>query len=339
MEEYRLLVKRIILFIGLIASVFTFGTIGYMIIEKWSFIESLFMTAITISTVGYTLPEQISNAGKIFSMILILSGVSIVLYGISSVTSIFLEGDLQRYLTLRRRMKMIEKMKDHHIIVGVGRTGRHIVSEFLRSGEPFVVIDVDEEKIKHLETLFDKEFPYVVGDASDEDTLVKAGVRRAKSLITTLPDDTKNVFVVLSARTMNPRLNIISRASDASAMRKLLYAGVTSVVTISEIAGVRMAMMAVNPDLISFLDVVTFSGERNLRMELIKVPENSPIVGKTLAELQIPQRTGLIIISMRKGGNYIFNPKGDTRVEAGNALVVLGDLEGISKMKEIVGKG
>ena len=324
MEEYRLLVKRIMMFIGLIAAIFALGTLGYMIIEKWSLIEALFMTAITISTVGYSLPEQISNAGKIFSMILILSGVSIVLYGISSITSIFLEGDLQRYLALRRRMRMIEKLKNHHIIVGVGRTGRHIVSEFLRSGEPFVVIDVDEEKIKHLTELFDKEFPYVVGDASEEETLVKAGVRRAKSLI---------------ARTMNPSLNIISRASDASAMRKLLYAGVTSVVTISEIAGVRMAMMAANPELISFLDVVTFSGERNLRMELIKVPEDSPIVGKTLAELQIPQRTGLIIISIKKGGNYLFNPKGDTVVESGNALIVLGDLEGVNKMKEIVERG
>lgn len=339
MEEYKILIKRVIMLVGLIALVFSFGTIGYMIIEKWSFIESLFMTAITISTVGYTIPEEISNAGKIFSMILILSGISIVLYGISSITSILLEGDFQKYLAMRRRSKMIEKMKDHHIIVGVGRTGRHIISEFLRSGESFVVIDIDEEKIKHLETLFNKNFPYIVGDASDEDTLVKAGVERAKSLITTLPDDTKNVFVVLSARTMNPMLNIISRASDTSAMRKLLYAGVTSVVTISEIAGVRMAMMAINPDLISFLDVVTFSGEKNLRMELIRIPEKSPIIGKTLAELRIPQRTGLIIISMRKNGNYIFNPKGDTKVEAGNSMVVLGDIEGVNKMKEIVEKG
>ena len=334
MEEYRRLIKKFVITAVLISIVFFSGAIGYWLIEGWSFLDALFESAITISTVGYGIPENISDAGKVFSMVLIFAGISVVLYGVSALTQFIIEGEINKYLLVRRRLKMIDKLRDHHIVVGAGKTGKHIISEFLRSKSPFVVIDKSEDGIKRLQEFFQREFLYIVGDATEEDILIQAGIDRAKSLITTLPDDTKNVFVVLSARTLNPGLNIISRASDIESMRKLLYAGATSVVATAELTGVRMAMMATNPGLISFLDVVAFSGRENLRLEEIAVPDGSFMAGKTLAQIQLPQWANVIVISMRKGGSYIFNPKGDTLVEAGDRLIILGKEEDLNRLQE-----
>ncbi len=338
MEEYRRLVKKFFITGVLIAAVFFTGAFGYWMLEDWSFLDAMFESAITISTVGYGIPEDIKPATKLFSMGLIFAGISVVLYGVSALTQFIVEGEINRYIYTRRRMKMIERMRNHHIVVGGGKTGKHIISEFIKRGYEFVVVDHNEEEIKKLMDFFGREFPYVVGDATEEDILLQAGIDRAKSLITTLPDDTKNVFVVLSARTLNPSINIISRASDIESMRKLLYAGATSVVATAELTGVRMAMMATNPGLISFLDVVTFSGKENLRLEEMAVEKDSFLSGKTLAELQLPQKFNVIVISMRKKGNYVFNPKGDTLVEPGDRLIVLGKPEDLEKLQESLKK-
>ena len=336
MEEYRRLIRKFIITAVLIGLVFFGGAIGYWIIERWPFLDCLFESAITISTVGYGIPEDVSDAGKVFSMVLIFAGISVVLYGVSALTQFIIEGEINKFLQVRRRLKMVGKLKDHHIVVGAGKTGKHIISEFLRTDSPFVVIDRSEEEIKRLQEFFQRELLYIVGDATEEDILFQAGIDRAKSLITTLPDDTKNVFVVLSARTLNPGLNIISRASDIESMRKLLYAGATSVVATAELTGVRMAMMATNPGLISFLDVVTFSGRENLRLEEIPVPPDSFMAGKTLAQIQLPQKANVIVISMRKKGSYIFNPKGDTLIEPGDRLIILGKEEDLKTIQEVL---
>ena len=337
MEEYRRLIRKFVITGVLIAVVFFSGAVGYWLLEGWPFLDALLESAITISTVGYEMiggMTEIKPITKVFTMGLIFAGISVVLYGVSALTQFIVEGEINKYLQTRRRLKMIGKMKDHHIVVGAGKTGKHIISEFISRNIPFVVIDKSEEEIKRLIEFFGKEFPYVVGDATEEDVLFQAGIDRAKSLITTLPDDTKNVFVVLSARTLNPSLNIISRASDIESMRKLLYAGATSVVATAELTGVRMAMMATNPGLISFLDVVTFSGRENLRLEEVGIENGSPISGKTLAEVKLPQNYNVIVISMRKGGSYIFNPKGDTKIEEGDRLIVLGKEEDIKRLQE-----
>jgi len=334
LEEYRKFIRKFVITGVLIGVVFFSGAVGYWLLEGWSFLDCMFESAITISTVGYGIPDDIKPATKVFSMILIFAGISVVLYGISALTQFIIEGEINKYLQARRRLKMIEKLKNHHIIVGAGKTGKHIISEFIKRNNPFVVIDKDEGSIKKLQDFFDKNFLYIVGDATEEDILLQAGVDRAKSLITTLPDDTKNVFVVLSARTLNPALNIISRASDIEAMRKLLYAGATSVVATAELTGIRMAMMATNPGLISFLDVVTFSGEESLRVEEFIVKEDSYLANKKLSEIKLPQSYNLIVISIRRGGTHIFNPTGDTMVKVGDRVVVLGkekDIEELTK--------
>ncbi len=337
MEEYRRLIRKFVITGVLVGVVFISGAIGYWILEGWPFLDCMLESAITISTVGYGIPDDIKPATKVFSMLLIFAGISVVLYGISALTQFIVEGEINKYLQARRRLKMIEKLRNHHIIVGAGKTGKHIISEFIKRNNPFVVIDRDESNIKKLEEFFDKEFLYIVGDATEEDILLQAGIDRAKSLITTLPDDTKNVFVVLSARTLNPALNVISRASDIETMRKLLYAGATSVVATAELTGIRMAMMATNPGLISFLDVVTFSGEESLRLEEFVVKKNSYLANKKLSEIKLPQSHNLIVISIRKRGSHIFNPTGDTVVEVGDRLVVLGkkkDIEEFSRFLE-----
>ncbi len=334
MEEYRRLIRKFFITGFLIVVVFFGGAFGYWLLEDWSFLDAMFQSVVTISTVGYGIPEDIKPTTKLFSMGLIFAGISVVLYGISALTQFIVEGEINKFIYTRRRMRMIEKLKDHHIIVGAGKTGKHIISEFIKQNSSFVVVDWSEEEIKRLEEFFGREFLYIVGDATEEDILLQAGIDRAKSLITTLPDDTKNVFVVLSARTLNPSINIISRASDIKSMRKLLYAGATSVVTTAELTGVRMAMMATNPGLISFLDVITFSGKENLRLEEITVERGSFMADKTLAEIKLPQLFNVIVISMRKKGNYTFNPRGDTLVEAGDKLIVLGKPEDLERLQE-----
>ncbi len=334
MEEYRRLIKKFIITGILVGVVFISGAIGYWLLEGWSFLDSMFESAITISTVGYGIPDDIKPETKVFSMVLIFAGISVVLYGVSALTQFIVEGEINKYIQTRRRLKMIEKLKNHHIVVGAGKTGKHIISEFIKNSSPFVVIDISEEEIKKLQDFFNREFLYIVGDATEEDILFQAGIDRAKSLITTLPDDTKNVFVVLSAKTLNPSLNIISRASDIESMRKLLYAGATSVVATAELTGVRMARMATNPGLISFLDVVTFSGKDSLRLEEFVATSDSILANKTLSDLKLPQKYNVIVISMRKKGSYIFNPKGDTLVEPGDRLIILGKPEDLKVLQE-----
>lgn len=323
-------------------AVIVIGVVGYSIIQGWDPLQSFFMTIITISTVGYGTPEDLTIAGEIFTSILILASLTVVLYALSNITAFFVEGRVNQVLRRRRFLKKIEKFKKHYIIVGSGMLGRNICRELLKMGENVVVVDNNEELIKHLEEsnqLGNGEVVYLLGDATNEEVLENAGVKKATGLITTLPSDADNVFVVLTARSLNKDLNIISEVTDPTNMKKLEYAGVNRTIPLPEIGAHRIVNMLLNPDIVGFLDSITRSGGLELRFEKIDIPDNFPKDGLTLEKMKIPQRTGLIVIAVSDGTQSIFNPSASTVIKKGYSIMVLGEYRKIEKLRNLVSSG
>lgn len=340
-EDLKKRVRHVILAFSLVASVFVFGILGYMIIEKWDVVDALFMTAMTLSTVGYGLPKPLDYNGYLFTTILIVIGISTYLYAIGVVTSFLLDGDLRKYTRLRRMMKMIEKLEGHCIVMGGSEIGKYVIRQLAIRKYPFVFTTptptrVDEVKEIVKDILKEDEFMYVVGDVMDEQTLVKAGINKASTLIITLSDDSLNVYVSLMARNMNKGLKIISEADNIMAIKRLKYAGVDNVLSATEIVGSRMASLVLNPALQSFMDIVHQSTSIHLKMEEILVNVKSELVGKSLKEAQIREKTGLLVVAIQSGTNFKFNPPSDTVINPGDILVVIESNENQSqKLREI----
>ncbi len=340
-EDLKSRIRHAILAISLVAGVFIFGVLGYMIIEKWDVVDALFMTAMTLSTVGYGLPKPLDYNGYLFTTILIVIGISTYLYAIGVVTSFFLDGDLRKYMKLRRMMRMIEKMEGHCIVMGGSEIGKYVVRQLAIRKYPFVFATptpsrVDEVKNMISDIMKEEDFMYVVGDAMDEQTLVKAGINKASTLVVTLSDDSLNVYVSLMARNMSKGLKIISEADNITAIKRLRYAGVDNVLSATEIVGSRMASLVINPALQSFMDIIHRSNNINLKMEEILVNVKSPLVGKTLKEAQIREKTGLLVVAIQSGTEFKFNPTSDTVINSGDILVVIESSENQSrKLREI----
>ncbi|WP_126992524.1 potassium channel family protein [Thermosipho globiformans] len=329
----KTLLKQIAFFSILIVIVLLLGVLYYHYFEGLPFVDAFFFTAITISTVGYTMPENLSETGRLFTSFLIFLGVSVVLYGVSTVTAIIVEGKLSNYMKERRNRKMISKLKDHIIVVGAGKTGQYVIGELIREKENFVIIDLNEENINKVVEGYNISIPYIVGDAAEEDILLEAGVTKAKALITTLPEDHVNVFVVLSARTLNPTMTIISKVTDVASIRKLIYAGATTVVAAAEIAGTRMARLTTRPDSVNFLDLFAF-GNESYRIEEVKIPSKSSIIGKKLSELQLSKKFKIMVVAALRKGENIFGPDGDFEILEDDSLMIMGKKEDIEKFKE-----
>ncbi len=338
-SRYEEVVRRIKLSILILALVYLGATLGFMLIEHWDFITAFYFTVITLSTVGYGIPgDALSTPGMIFATAVILSGVSVALYAFSNITALMVEGQITGYLEVRRIMKEISELKDHVIIVGAGRTTTFMVPYLRGYGIPFVVIDIDEDKITELkEKTFMKRMLYVVGDAKDEATLVRAGVRTAGAIVLTLPDDTQNLFIALTARTLNPDIKVISRAETADSMRKLRYAGADHVILPQEMAATRMASIVVGEKAIQVIDFLSGNMGQMFMFGEIEVPEKSWLVGKTLAEAKIPSYVNVVIVAVRKSdGTTHFNPGADYKIEAGDTLIVIADRDKIHRLEKLV---
>jgi voltage-gated potassium channel len=328
------ILKQIMLVAMMISGVIMFGTFGYMILENYEFQQALFLTIITISTVGYSIPETISSSGIILTIVLIGLGVSVVLYGISSITGLVVEGRLNVIMKFRRNRKMINKMKDHVIVVGGGRTGRYVMMELFKLEKPFVLIERDKEAVDRIKDVTKSDFPFIIGDATDEDVLLSAGIKKAKSLITSLPQDSLNVYVVLSARTLNSNLNIISKSSELKASNKLTYAGANAVVADTQITGIRMARIATKPDQIKFLDVLAF-GNQEFRIEEVYISQHSALANKTLFELKLTKTIKVMVIAIRRGDQTIFSPTGDMTIYPEDSIMVLGSRAGLDAISQM----
>jgi len=321
MDDY----KKILYIIWFLVLVIMVGTFGFMIIEGFSFLDALYMSVITISTVGFREIRTLSPAGQVFTIFLILAGLGTAAYALTSITSFVVEGEF-KYLVRRRRMeRRISELENHYIVCGAGKTGQHIVARMQRKGVLFVVIENDKDKVEELK---ERDILVIDGDASQEDVL-----RKAPPLST----DAENVFTVLTARQLNTDLYIVARAIEENASVKLRKAGADNTVSPNEIGGNRMASLILRPAVVSFLDIITRVGDITWDMEEVMVHKDSKLIGKALADANIPEKTGLVVMAIKqKDSDYLtLNPGPDYVLREGDKMVVLGQIKKINTLREI----
>ncbi len=312
------------------------GVTGYMLIEGDDFLNALYMTIITISTVGFGEIHRLSVPGKIFTMFLILSSFGTYAYAISIITTHFVEGQLADFIVGgSRRNSKVKKMNNHIIICGYGRNGQQAAQELIAYKQTFVVIESDHDVI--MKNVSD-DTNFVEGDATDDDILEKANISMAKALITTLPNDADNLFVALTARSLNNNLKIISRATNERSEKKLKVAGVNSVIMPERVGGAHMAILVAHPDITEFLDRLSIHGEEPTNLEEIICSSLTPKdFDISIREIGIRKKTGANIIGLKTTeGEFILNPSTEIRVKKGTKLFVLGTPEQIRSMKQII---
>ncbi len=328
MEELK---KKLFLALFLIVFVVSFGTIGYIVIERWNFQDSLYMTITTLTTVGYREVKELSSVGRWFTIILIIGGVGTVLYALSTGAKFILEGELQEVYGRRRLEKKIKELHGHYIICGYGRMGKIIARELKNEKVKFVAIE--KNLIAH-----GKEEAFVItGDASQDEILKEVGVERAKGLITVLPTDAENLYVVLSAKGLNPNLFIVARAGEEGSEQKLLRAGADRVISPYHIGGLRIAHTVLKPAVVDFIELATKSGNIDLQMEEIPIPDVSVYSGLSLDKCGFGKELGVIIVAIKKpNGDMKFNPTYLTLVEPGDTLIALGEVSKLKVLKEMI---
>ncbi|HSD51431.1 MAG TPA: potassium channel protein [Candidatus Methylomirabilis sp.] len=319
--------------------VFTAGTTGFMAVEGWPFFDALYMTTITLSTVGFQEVHPLSTGGRLVAMALILGGTGSLLYGLSVVTAFIVEGELTGLLGKRRMEKALERLHGHVIVCGAGETGKHVVEELLKTRTPCVVIEQNLDRLKHREKLGFA--PIIEGDATDGEVLGRARIEVARGLIATLPSDKDNLFVILTARELNPTLRIVSRLVEHESHAKLRKAGADAVVSSNQIGGLRLVSEMIRPHVVSFLDTMLRDPQRVLRVEEAEVAQGSPVVGKTLGELNLVSRVGLVVIAKRRGatGEFVYNPRASTLLDVGDFLIVCGEPAQLESLRDFLATG
>ena len=319
---------------GILFLVLAFGTTGYMLIEKWSFLDSLYMTVITITTVGYREMGPMSPAGMVFTIFVVFSGMGLIIYILGAVAQAMVEFQLGSVIGRRKLLATIRSMKNHYIICGFGRIGKIICRELKANHIPMVVIDNGpgvEPATEH------EEISLIRGDASSEDILLEAGIERAKGLVSVVRSDADNVFITMSARGLNPNLFILSRAEEEHTERKLMRAGANRVVMPYHIGGQKMAHAIVKPAVSDFLEFTVHNRKIGLEMGEVVVSEKSRLSGVKLADSGIRQEMDVIIIAVqKKDGEMKFNPSSQTQIESGDTLIALGESEDISRLAKIL---
>jgi voltage-gated potassium channel len=301
-------------------------------------LDAVYMAVVTIATVGYE--EVVSTAHnpslRIFNMFVILFGIGVMLYVFSAATAFIVEGELKDIFRRRTMLKQIAALADHFIVCGATDTAYHVVDELIKTGSKLVVIDLSEaelEKISHGDR-----FPVLAGDCTEEETLEAAGITRARGLVTVLPDDKDNLMVTVTARQMNPRLRIVARCTDARTANKLTRAGATSAVSPNMIGGLRLASELVRPHVVNFLDAMLKEQGKTVRVEEISIAPGSTWAGKTIRDIGIHQEYDVLALARRAaGGEMFYNPRGGTELAAGDVLIVMGELDGISRARESAG--
>ncbi|ARV10417.1 potassium channel protein [Winogradskyella sp. PC-19] len=317
--------------LSLLLVVMCIGVLGYRFISDYSWVDSVYMTVITITTVGFAEVNPLDTPSKIFTIFLILASVVIVGYAISIITEFILSKNNFEDLKQRKMQNKIDKLTNHIIICGYGRNGKQAAKKLLSYKRPFVIIEQDKDLVEKFQS---DEIPFVHGNANEDETLIKAGVKNASTLISALPDDADNLFVVLSARQINSNMCIISRASQETSYDKLKLAGANNVILPDRIGGDHMASLVVVPDLIEFIDNLSIVGSKNINIEEIEVEKlyNTNKI-KTIRDLDLRKKTGCTVIGFKDlEGEYIVNPEADIKLISGSKIIVLGQPEQIEKL-------
>lgn len=327
--------------IGLLVSIVSIGTLGYHFIEGMNFLDSLYMTIITVSTVGFKeVGEQpLSPSGKIFTMGLIITSLGSLAYVGSNMARFVFDGELAKYIKTYRVDKKIAKLKNHVIIVGYGRNGEQAAMELAEHGVEFVIVDKRDNVISRLHQ--NPDLLYIKGDATHEEVLEQVRIHEARALIATTPNDADNVFVVLTARSMNPGLTVISRASEIESQMKLKRAGATNVIMPERIGGQRMAKLVHQPDVVEFLEYILLQKTQDVSLEEVSCKRLAQrFVGKSIADLRVREISGANIIGLKiSGARYVFNPDPKMILSRNDQLFVLGNPVQIQKLKEAMESG
>lgn len=334
MKSYARLYRRIYIAVWLLLSIFIVGILGFMLLEGYSLIEAVYMTVITVTTVGFNEVRELSSVGRVFTSILIIVSFGTFAYAISVVTSYILDGDFQKLLKHYKVEKAIKSMRNHVVICGHGRNGQQAAKRLEAFGRDFVVVEEDEAKAEKLRLAG---VLVIHGNATEDKVLRSAGIENASDVISSLPSDADNLFVVLSARQINPKANIISKALMESTKDKLRIAGATHVIMPEAIGGTHMASLVVSPDLVEFLDSISVDGSASSNLEELEcsaLPDE--FMGKTLRDLNLRSIAGCSVIGFKQDdGTCVVNPGGDTTLQRNSKLFVLGNKQQIQQLKNL----
>ncbi|MDE2490315.1 MAG: NAD-binding protein [Elusimicrobia bacterium] len=324
---------------ALLAACLAVGTVGYRLIEGWSFLDSLYMTVITVATVGYGEVHPLSPGGRVFTMLLILGGIGLFTYGFSTIAAILVEGELSEAFRRRRMEKDIAKLSGHYVVCGAGHTGGVICAELLKTGRSFVVVDQNAETVAKQAERLGAEFPFVLGDGTDDDVLRRAGVERAAGVFAVLSSDQDNAFVVLSAKGLNPKARVLACQKTLGVRDKLLRSGADGVVDPEFIGGLRLASEMIRPVTVGFLDSMLREKGEHVRFDEVSVPSDSFLVGRPLDEVRGAGSGGPLLVAVVPAGSgrYEINPPADRPVRAGDRLVMIGETAALAALRRRVG--
>jgi len=321
-----------------IISIFLIGLLGFIIIEGFSPLKSLYLLVITFATIGYGDIVPLTDLGKVFTICIIISGFTVGIYSIGKISSFFVEGELLTLLKKRKMNKALDAMKDHYIVCGYGKTGKHVLDDLLNKGLEVVLIESNDERKEKLKDIVDKNFIHLDADATNDEVLLQAGIERAKFLISVLPTDVENLFVTLSAKDLNKEIKVITRVDEANSTGKFKKAGADFLVSPIEIATERIVSIATTST--DFFSFVEFSGAKEELKEykfgLVEIKEGSDLINKTYREANIPQRTNLVVIGFYSSLSELqVNPKADNLIQLGDNLLVFGNEIQIENLKKI----
>ncbi len=324
--------QTILIFIISSLVISMFGTIGYMLIEEWTAVNAFYMTVITLTTVGFGEVEPLSQAGRLFTVLLMIVGIGAFAYGFSIISQYLFTMSLNQIAKERRMTQKIDKLEGHFIVCGYGRVGQNATETMRDEGHNVVIIDNVENKFEDIQ-LNHPDLYYVVGDATDDDILLRAGLLKARGLLVCTGDDANNLFVVLSARALHKNLLIVARTSDVHNESKMMRAGADKVISPYRIGGQRMANSLIRPQVLEMLDVVTTRSGLELWLEDVHLLPGSFLDGKTIIEADIRRRTGATVVVLNRAMHNVTSPSGDTQLLAGDHLVVIGTREQVEKLE------
>jgi voltage-gated potassium channel len=320
--------KNVILIVLLL---FIGGSVGYSLIEDWNLFDSLYMTIITVSTTGYEEVFPLSTTGRVFTMILVIFGISFLFYALGNLNVFLFERNIFRNKKMQNR---INRLSGHYIICGYGRIGKKIAQELEKRNKRFVVIEINDLHLHDIQ----ESYLYLQADATEDQNLIKAGIENAVGLVAVMGSDASNMFTTLSARGLNNKLKIIAQAEEENSRQKLEKAGADRVILPYEIGGYRIIQALLRPTVLEYMDEIFSRSDIGLEFEEIKISENSEIANKSLADLSLRRELNIIIVGIyRAGTKWIYNPRSDAQLHAGDILIAIGETNDLSKMQKLAG--
>ena len=328
------LTRRFLLIVLAIAATLLIGTVGFTLIDHYPPFDAFYMTLTTMTTVGYGEIHPLSRAGRVFNSFLIFFGVTTIFIAIGAMTQTIIELEFGDAIGKRRNKRMIDKLKDHFIICGFGRVGRGAANELKHAGVPFVVVDIDPDRVERAMT---SDMLAVAADSTRDETLHEVGIERARGLVAALSTDADNLFVLLSAKGLNPRIFVAARAAEEGAEDKMRRAGADAVFAPYAITGHRLAQSLLRPHVVQFLDFTTKDVGEDIAIEQVRVAESSEMVSRTIKEMQLRKEVGVIVMAIRKSnGEMMFNPPADTAVQGGDFLIVMGRPDNLRSLENLL---